>query len=67
MTWEKEKTYRARRAAKLKADMLAAIESGDRDTFAKTYSIALNYASKRELSPYYRKYLDSRRAIACGQ
>lgn len=67
MTWEKEKAYRARRAEQLKANMLAAIEAGDREAFASAYSTALNYASKKELSPYYRKYLDSRRAIACGQ
>ena len=64
MTWEKEKAYRTRRAEKLKADMLVAIENGDRDAFSATYSKALNYASKKELSPYYRMWLDSRRKAA---
>lgn len=56
-TWEQEKAYTERRAAQLAQEMEQAIAENDRDRFLAAYSTAMRYMTKKQRSPYYRRFL----------
>lgn len=56
-TWEQEKAYCRRRAAGLFSELEQAVANRDRDGFTTAYQTAARYATKRELMPYYKRFL----------
>lgn len=57
MEWVKEKAYCRRRAEELKKEMELAISEKNREKFEKAFSTSLRYTTKKERSPYYRRFL----------
>ena len=57
MNWEQEKAYCRRRAQELFAEMEKATERKDKEAFEVAYRKAMRYAAKRELAPYYKRFL----------
>lgn len=56
-TWEQEKAYCRRRAAGLFSELEQAIANRDKDGFSVAYQAAMRYATKRELAPYYKRFM----------
>ena len=60
MTWEKEKAYRAKRAAQAAAEMDAAIADCDKSRFLAAWDVAMRYMTGKERRPYYIRMLERR-------
>lgn len=58
-TWEQEKTYRQRRAKQLSEEMDQAIDNRDKERFIKAFQTAMNYMTKKERDPYFKRFLST--------
>ena len=56
-TWEREKRYRAKRAAQAVAEMEAAIEVYDVPRFLAAWDVAMRYMNVKDRRPYYIRML----------
>ena len=57
-TWEREKWYRAKRAAQAVAEMEVAIETYDVPRFLAAWDVAMMYMNVTERRPYYIRMLE---------
>lgn len=57
-SWEKEKLYCKKRSAELIAKMEKAIQENNYTAFKNFYVLAMRYATKKELGPIYKKFLE---------
>ena len=56
-TWEQEKTYCAKRAQELEAELEAAIESHDKERFNRAYATAMRYMKHSQLAEFMRRFV----------
>lgn len=65
-SWEKEKAYKAKRAAAAAQEMEAAIEAVDLPRFLAAYETAMRYMNARPRNQYYRRMLAASSAARKG-
>ena len=56
-SWEKEKAYKARRAAAAAEEMEAAIATVDLQRFLAAHEVAMRYMNAKPRGQYYRRML----------
>ena len=61
--WEKEKAYRAKRAAGLAVELKQAIADKDQATFANAYTAALRYMPAKERKEYMMQFLAAMKEV----